>query len=172
METIDVFVDLENVGLSWNVRRETEAIALLDSSLEAALEREGYALGTVTGFASYARGGRGVPQGVQRDIREMFVSRGWEMVWSREIADEALVKRIRERKAKNELAVAVMIASNDHDFSEIIRWLQGEGHFVLAAGDSLSETLRTTATKAVNLREFLSVEFKKGNETPLNPIRL
>lgn len=190
---IDIFIDLEGLGMSEVARRNVGKITYLAEELPIALRREGHDIASVTGFACYSRPNsfkcssrrgvgrvyRIVPLWTQALVSDTFKSHGWKMVWSSSIADHALIHDVCDRLEKGVLSDTVMIIANDHDFIGLVNQLKEANRQVLVAGPGMNKRLQAAAHRAFHLWDFLEMNAPRGgknhtgqNETLFNPIPL
>jgi hypothetical protein len=155
VNTIDIFMDLEGLGISWDRSTGIRKIDFITDTLPTALEQENYTISTLTGFARYKHKNSIEQRSIQTMVRNKFSSYGWKMVWSNEFADLALIKDAEERLLKNSLAPTVMLVTNDHDFIKITRKITNSGRFVIISGPNMSKRLQHVAGKSFPFWQFL-----------------
>lgn len=153
-KSIDVFIDFEGLGMQVSASRNVDKIEWLMSRLGPALSREGFGLGTVTAFASARRGKWLLPSRFRSRLATAFENRGAQMVWSRTIADIALMSTVKERLSRKRLADHVLLITNDADFVPLVDGLKAGGHFVFVSGPAMSKDLVAAASRAVPIREL------------------
>jgi hypothetical protein len=169
MKKIDVYLDLEGIGRLEGGGELIDNVEILAERLPAALAASGFQLGSVIGFASYYSGfacgenaGRMVPFIIQSKWKKAFREKGWTMVWSDVIADEALASSMRKSMLAGTLAEAVMLVTCDSDFIPLMRDVRESGRYVIVSGQSMSKRLPEYADRAVHLLELLgTAEYKK-----------
>ncbi len=180
-ESIHVFTDLEGLGKPISLVRTLESIKRVGKELGPALLREGYSIAGITGFACYKRKYRDIPAGVQWLIRDLLRGYGWNMVWSKEIADTALIGTVRNDLSIGALSKSVMIVANDRHFSTLVRQLRASGIFVFVSGPEMSHKLIKAADRAEKLWDFLARSERcpalmrrdaQTGSVPFNPIPL
>jgi hypothetical protein len=155
LKKIDVFMDLESIGVGEGIRRSRWKIDFIASTLPPALRGEKCRIASVTCFASYMRPTWAVYPGVQNALRDVLRRHGWTMVWSRGIADVALIDDVTRRLANNTLSEAVMIVTNDHDFVSLVAKLRESGREVFVSGPQASKKFANIAHKVTSFWEYL-----------------
>ncbi len=160
MKKTDVFIDLEGLGISFSLGTSAALTKFIAHRLPPALEKEGYLVSDVTGFACYKRTMGIVPPSTQKSLRKEFASHGWRMIWSDCIADTALIREVDAGLSSDTLAESVLLIANDHDFIGILDRINASGRESLVCGPNMSRKLPKHARKAFSLWELLGETFK------------
>lgn len=186
MKKIDIFIDLENIGMSKRPSREVRNIKAIGERLGRALARIGHRPQKVMAFASFGvsslrryrtllrkefKGDMTVSQATQDKISEACSELGWTMVWHRGIADRTLEITVGRHLRDNTLESDVMLMTNDEDFVELVEKIKASGRKVIICGQSISKKLVEVADQTLHLWKFLSPPCADG-QGPFNPIPL
>ena len=155
MKNLDIFVDLEGIGIPGDHNRCRRKIDLMAEQLPSALLKEGYKIASLTGFACYKHPHEVISPLTQTNLRKMFTSHEWTMVWSDHIADLALMSHVEDQLAKGKLSESVMVVTSDHDFIKLIRLIQKSGREALVSGQSMNKRLQMAADRAMPFWEML-----------------
>ncbi len=160
MKKTDVFIDLEGLGISFNLGVSVALAKFTAQRLPPALEKKGYLVSSVTGFACYKRTMGIVPPSIQRSLIKSLATHDWTMIWSDCIADTALIKVVDAGLVSGKLAESVMIIANDHDFIGLLDRIGVSGRESLVCGSSMSRKLPKHAHRSFPLWELLGETFK------------
>lgn len=180
MKKIDVFIDLEGIGMPQGIKRNILKIQEVGDNLRLALLREGYELRSVAGFARYKHPRNPINPRIREALSNAFKANGWSLTWSAEIADEALIAAVRNMIRDCTLAESILLIANDHDFIKLVRDIKNSGRFVMVAGPAVSKRLQIAADCAKKLWDFLeeypdvsqSKGIKNDEGKSFNPIPL
>jgi hypothetical protein len=77
------------------------------------------------------------------------------MTWSAGIADTALITCAEGRLSQGLAAEAIMIVSNDGDFTSLTRTLVSAEHRVIVSGKTVSRRLGKAATEVILLNDLI-----------------
>ena len=149
---IDVFVDLEGIGIPRNVSRSIAKLQALASHLPLALMNIGYEIGTASAFAS----GKHQGSRMKEALSGVCTAHGWNLTWSSGIADTALTSAAMSRLHQGTLPNAILLVTNDHDFLGLVRILKNSGRFVFVVGPAVSKRFHAVVDRVEKLRDLLA----------------
>lgn len=178
MNTVDVFFDLESLGIgspNFNLLNEGGNVDTLLSELPEVLVREDCQVGRIWGTACVLRRRGRLPGTFQIAIKRIFSRYGGTMVWANEIGDASLIKEVRKLLTERTLAKAVLLIASDHDFQALVKEVVESGRFVFVSGHKVSKRLERVANKVIPLDEFFPLKFESvsvGESAPFNSIPL
>ena len=155
LKKIDVFIDCEGFGISFSLDSSLKKTEFLNKQLGPALNREGFESSTVAVFASYGRSSFKWEPAVKKELWRVCHSYGWDMRWTSDIADTALIDYAKERLANGTLADTVLLIANDHDFCNLVCQIKSSNRSVIVCGLSVNKRLRAVADKTFEIRAFL-----------------
>ncbi|MES2087406.1 MAG: hypothetical protein V4467_00230 [Patescibacteria group bacterium] len=175
---IDVFIDLEGVGLGRTRGPKTpeeieRSVNSLLDQIPVGLTREGFQLRQLWGTASLWRGKTFLSSRIQHSLHRSFVSHRGTMYWTTEIADYALIGEVQNRLALGTLASAVLLVANDHDFRPLVVKLLKAQRYVVVSGIEVSQRLSRVASRTISLWELCGFDNTfvfKPSRVNLNPI--
>lgn len=159
--TTEIFLDLENIGISFGVPRSVDKFNFIASGLsrELVLQPEVFEIVSATGVASDRRAIENLPHKIKGELAQVARRHGWQIVWSHGIADTTIIGMIERKLATGTLAESVTLIGNDHDFCKIIRSVTATGRSAFVIGTEVSNRLKRVATRSVNLWELLGEDY-------------
>jgi hypothetical protein len=160
LKNTDVFIDLEGLGISFDLRVSIAMTKFIAHKLPLALEKEGYLISNVAAFACYKRTMGMVPPSMQKSLRKAFALHRWTMIWSDCIADTTLIRAVDTGLSSGKLAESVMVITNDHDFIGLLDRIGTSGRESLVCGPSMSRKLLKHAHRSFHLWKLLGETFK------------
>lgn len=169
VKEIDVFLDLEQVGVGASFVGSGRRLQTLLREMPAFLEAEGYAIGKIWGTACLCRGTFNLPVKLQTDIKGVVARYGGTVVWTTENADKALMKEVRTRLANSSLAPAVLFVTGDRHFAPLVQELRAAGREVVVSCYAISKVLSRAADKRIDLWKVIGQEEAFVAVEPLTP---
>lgn len=176
MDEIDIFLDLEGLGVVSPPFKDGARVNTLLDQLPLSLEEFGYRIREIWGTACVRPNRqRTLPGYVQITIKQVLIRHGGVMCWTEGIADEALNREVQRRLGEGSLAQTVLLVASDHDFVPLVRELTDSGRSVIISGHQVSERLAAVATRTIPLSELLGEdrEFVRTEpDSPFNVIKI
>jgi len=177
MNDLDIFIDLESLGIGSPLYRIGEGgnIDALFNKLPVSLAEEGYQPRIIWGTACVKRKSGRLPGRLQIALKTIFVHHGGVVVWTEDIADNALKREVQRLLLGGELAQTVLLIACDHDFCPLVEDVVGSGRLVIVSGNNVSRRLANVASRVIPLKELAG----EGEKLPIakpsslpNPILL